>query len=165
MKNYFSDDEKVEVNDNNFLVFTVGEEEFAVDIKNVIEIIEMQELTHVPDLPTFIVGMINFRKKFYPITDLRIRFRMETKAYTERTCMILLAYDNMDVGFIVDEIDEVISVKDEEIKDSPNESTGFYNRFIKKVIYKGKDKCIFVLDCSSLFINEEQYILEINSSR
>lgn len=164
MRNYFSEnEEKVEKKNNNFIVFSVDKEDFSININNVVEIIKMQELTYVPDLPEHMAGIINVRDKFYPITDLRIRFRKERNQYTERTCIILIEYNNLNVGIIVDDIKEVIAVKDDDMKEAPKENSGFYNRFIKKIIYKNNDEYIFVLDCDALFINEEEYIKEINS--
>ena len=79
-----------------FLTFSLGNESYGLEIKYVTEIIGIQPITEVPELPEYIRGIINLRGKIIPVMDVRLRFKKPFNEYNERTCIIVI-----DVGYIV----------------------------------------------------------------
>src|SRR3990172_5823963 len=94
--------------EGKYLTFTMGKEEYGIEIHNVTEIIGIQSITDLPDTPDFVKGVINLRGKVIPVLDVRLRFKMEEKAYNDRTCIIVVNIRNMSVGLIVDTVSEVL---------------------------------------------------------
>jgi len=116
-----------------FLTFVIGKEVYGIEIKYVIEIINIQKITEVPELPDYIKGIINLRGKIIPVMDVRLRFRKEAKEYNDRTCIVVVDIEDISVGLIVDSVSEVISITEEDIVPPPDENTGFNNRYIKGI--------------------------------
>ena len=83
-------DENIEIEEDTqkdrYLVFSFGNENYGIDIKYVIEIIGIQAITEVPELPEYVKGIINLRGKIIPIMDVRLRFKKEPREYDDRTC-------------------------------------------------------------------------------
>jgi purine-binding chemotaxis protein CheW len=107
-----------------YLVFHLDREEFGVHVLKVREIMGLQEITAVPQTPDFVKGVINLRGKVIPVIDLRRKFRLEDAEYTARTCIIVLQVDNdgvsMQVGVIVDGVNEVLTIQENEIENTPD---------------------------------------------
>ncbi len=99
------------VNENEdfemFLTFLMTTEIYAVSLYHVLEIIDMQRVTNVPDTPHYIKGVINLRGKVVPVLDVRLRFGLEERDYDERTCIIVVSIGEVSTGLIVDAVDEV----------------------------------------------------------
>lgn len=93
--------------DDMYLSFSMGEEEYAVGISQVVEIVGLPRIMAVPDLPNYIRGVINLRGKVIPLLDVRLRFRMEHRAYDERTVVIVMEVAGAPIGLIVDGVTEV----------------------------------------------------------
>jgi purine-binding chemotaxis protein CheW len=90
--------------------FKIGNEEFGLDILRGQEIIRLQDLTRVPNSPYFVDGVINLRGKVIPIIALRKRFGLEEQAYDKQTRIVVLEFQNMVLGFIVDSVSEVLRI-------------------------------------------------------
>jgi purine-binding chemotaxis protein CheW len=90
--------------------FTIGQEEFGLDIQSIQEINRMVEITRVPNSPEFVIGVINLRGKVIPIIDLRKRFGFPPKESDKNTRIIVVELGNMVVGFVVDTVREVIRI-------------------------------------------------------
>ncbi len=107
-----------------YLVFHLDREEFGVHVLKVREIMGLQEITAVPQTPDFVKGVINLRGKVIPVIDLRRKFRLESAEYTARTCIIVLQVQSdggsMMVGVIVDGVNEVLTIQEGEIEDTPD---------------------------------------------
>ncbi|MBN2642195.1 MAG: purine-binding chemotaxis protein CheW [Victivallales bacterium] len=116
---------------NRFLTFEVGDEFYGVEILYVTEIVSMQKVTEVPDVPDYIKGVINLRGQVIPVIDVRARFKLEAKEYDDRTCAIVVNVENAVIGLIVDSVDEVINIAEENIGPSPAISESQSCRFIK----------------------------------
>lgn len=142
-----------------FLTFTLEEEVYGIEIKYVTEIIGIQSITKVPEVPEYVKGIINLRGKIIPVIDVRIKFGKESMEYNDRTCIVVIDIIEVSVGLIVDNVDEVLSIDDEEIAAPPANKTGFENRYIKG-IGKSGGKVQLLLDCEKLLKNEEIEILE-----
>src|SRR5665647_3006394 len=116
-----------------FLTFSIGKESYGIEIKFVTEIIGMQDITEVPELPNYVKGIINLRGKIIPVIDVRLRFRKETKEYNDRTCIVVIDIKEISVGLIVDNVAEVIKIDDSNIVPPPDIKTGFHNRYVRAI--------------------------------
>ncbi len=107
-----------------YLTFTLADEEYGVDILKVREIIGVLEITAVPHTPDFIRGVINLRGRVIPVIDLRLKFRMETRGYNDRTCIVVVEVQGGEgpimVGLVVDSVSEVMNVDREHIEPTPS---------------------------------------------
>ena len=116
-----------------FLTFALGKEEYGIEIKYVTEIVGIQVITEVPELPEYVKGIINLRGKIIPIIDVRLRFKKEEKEYNDRTCTIVIDINHISVGLIVDTVVEVISIAEQDIVDPPQINSGENNKYIKGI--------------------------------
>jgi purine-binding chemotaxis protein CheW len=97
----------------------LGEEEYGIAIGYVTEIIGLQSITEIPELPHYVKGIINLRGKIIPVMDVRLRFNKEAKEYNDRTCTIVIEVRDITVGLIVDAVAEVASITSENIVPPP----------------------------------------------
>jgi purine-binding chemotaxis protein CheW len=113
----------IAVKTGKYLTFSLGVEEYGIGILKVKEIIGMMPVTSVPRTPEFVKGVINLRGKVIPVVDLRLKFSMEPVPYTERTCIIVVEIDGDNstllIGIVVDAVSEVLSIKAEDIEETP----------------------------------------------
>ncbi len=137
-----------------FLTFTLGKEEYGIEICYVTEIIGIQAITEIPELPDYVRGIINLRGKIIPVIDVRLRFRKEPVEYNDRTCIIVIDIKEISVGLIVDTVSEVLSIQEENIVPPPEIKTGFHNRYIKG-IGKADNSVKLLLDCEKLLNDDE----------
>lgn len=141
-----------------YLTFELGTESFGIEIRYVTEIIGMQPVTYVPEVPAYVKGIINLRGKIIPVIDLRLRFKKEAAEYTDRTCIIVIDIGEISIGFIVDSVAEVINIGDENIVPPPNYRTGFHNRYIKGIGKVGNDVKL-LLDCDKIISENDMEII------
>ncbi len=139
---------------NRFLTFSLGEESYGIEIKYVIEIIGIQSITRVPELPEYVKGIINLRGKIIPVLDVRLRFKKEPKEYNDRTCVIVVDIKDVSIGLIVDSVAEVISISEENMVEPPQLNKGFNNRYIKRIGKVGNEVKL-LLDCEKLLTEAE----------
>ena len=117
------DDDNEDTQANKYLFFRIGKESYGIGIRYVIEIIELQNISLVPDLPDYVKGVINLRGRVIPIVDLRLRFDMEERAYDNRTCIIITEVDHILVGCLVDTVEEVMEILEKNIEPPPKFKT------------------------------------------
>jgi len=143
-----------------YLTFALGREEYGIEILKVQEIIGMMDVTKVPKAPDFIRGIINLRGSVIPVVDLRMKFGMEKKADSERTCVIVVnvsAEENakhLTMGIIVDEVSEVLDIREEQIDPPPNFGALVDTRFILGIGKLGK-KVAILLDIDKVLKTQE----------
>ena len=117
-----------------YLTFSLEKEEYGIGILKVKEIIGMMPITSVPRTPAFVKGVVNLRGKVIPVLDLRAKFEMETIAYTERTCIIVVEIDSAAstilIGIVVDSVCEVLNIREEEIEETPKFGTQLKHDYI-----------------------------------
>jgi len=101
-----------------YLTFKLAGEEYGLEILKVREIIGIMDITAVPQMPTFVKGVINLRGKVIPVIDLRLKFRMDAEAYTDETCIIVVDVGTM-MGIIVDTVQEVLDIDGAQIEPAP----------------------------------------------
>ena len=102
-----------------YLTFAVGDEHYGVGISAVTEIVGLQQIMGIPDVPAFIKGVINLRGKVVPVMDVRLRFGMPERAYDERTVIIVMEVEGAPLGLIVDGVSEVLEISPDHI-DTPS---------------------------------------------
>ena len=137
-----------------FLTFSIGAEEYAIEVRYVTEIIGMQTITEVPELPEYIKGIINLRGKIIPVMDIRLRFKKEPREYDDRTCIIVIDIGEISIGLIVDTVSEVLSIDEGNIVSPPQVNRGSQNKYIK-AIGKIDQNVKLILDCQKL-LNEDE---------
>ncbi|NLN81520.1 MAG: purine-binding chemotaxis protein CheW [Clostridiales bacterium] len=139
-----------------FLTFSLGNESYGLEIKYVTEIIGIQPITEVPELPEYIRGIINLRGKIIPVMDVRVRFKKPFNEYNERTCIIVIDVKDTSLGLIVDMVSEVLPISDENIAPPPDINKSAGNRFVKGIGKVGSDVKL-LLDCE-MFLQEDDII-------
>jgi purine-binding chemotaxis protein CheW len=121
-------DAKREERAGKYLTFHLGNEEFAIKVLKVREIMGIQEITAVPQTPPFVKGVLNLRGKVIPVVDLRLKFGLAAVEYTQRTCIIVVQVPGqagpMLVGTIVDGVSEVLNLTSADIEDTPDFGRG-----------------------------------------
>jgi len=150
---------------NTFLSFVVHEELFAVNVQKVLEVLQQQHITRVPNAPDYIKGIINFRGEVVPVFETRTKFNLpQREADKEHVIIVLDLSDNTElfrVGAIVDKVKDVINIEDSEIKPVPAMSKDFDSSFLKG-IFKLQDNFIMLLDIDKIFSSDEKLFLKEN---
>lgn len=144
---------------NQQVTFSLGKEEYGIEITKVQEIIGYQGFTRVPNVPDFIKGVINLRGTVVPVVDLRKKFEMEEKEYTKFTVIIILEALERIMGIIVDAISDVVSLTEQDIQDAPSFTVNVRTDFIKGMGKKG-EKLIILLDMDKVLSQEELELLD-----
>ncbi|HET7813663.1 MAG TPA: chemotaxis protein CheW [Candidatus Baltobacteraceae bacterium] len=139
--------------------FSLGTEEYGVDISQVQEIIRMVEITHVPRAPHFMEGVINLRGQLIPIIDLRTRFGMPRAEQTKSTRIVVTEIGSKRVGIVVDAVSEVINIPLEQVEDAPEMIAGVGTEYIQGVGKVG-ERLIILLDLTMVISGEEKAELE-----
>ena len=136
-----------------YLTFLLGREEFAIQVLKVREIMGIQDITGVPQTPSYVKGVINLRGKVIPVVDLRLKFCLPEIEYTQRTCIIVVRVESagtpLHTGIIVDAVSEVLNLAGADIEDTPDfgdgeNSAASYLLGMAKV--KGKVKILLDID-------------------
>lgn len=139
---------------NRYLTFSIGNESYGIEVRYVTEIIGIQAITEIPELPGYIKGIINLRGKIIPVMDVRLRFKKEPREYNDRTCIIVIDIRDISIGLIVDTVSEVITILEQDIVEPPKMNKGFQNRYIKN-IGKVENDVKLLLDCEKLLTDDE----------
>ena len=140
------------------VTFSIGEEEFGVDILKVQEIIRTMEITKVPRAQDFVEGVINLRGKVIPIIDLRRRFGFTSKEHDKHTRIIVIEINNMIVGFVVDSVSEVLRIPAATVEPPPPVVAGVESEYISGV-GKLQDRLLILLDLDKLLSSEDMEAL------
>jgi len=139
--------------------FKIGNEEFGVDILRVQEINRMLQITTVPNTNNFIEGVINLRGKVIPVVDLRAKFGMGKIEHDKNTRIVVVELSNKTVGFIVDEVSEVLRIPKSITEAPPEMVSGINSEFITAV-GKLEDRLIILLDLEKTLSTEDVSELE-----
>lgn len=148
-------DEKEE---GQFLSFILDDETYAMNISQVREVLDMSRITHIPQMPDFMRGVINLRGKVVPIVDLRIKFNMNITEDTVHTCIIIIELpiegEVTLLGIIADSVKEVLTIQGNTIEAPPRLGTRLHSEFITGM-YQNGDEFIILLDIDHVFSLEE----------
>jgi purine-binding chemotaxis protein CheW len=139
--------------------FTIGQEEFGLDIQCIQEINRMVDITRVPNSPEYVTGVINLRGKVIPIIDLRKRFGFPPKDSDKNTRIIVVELSGMVVGFVVDTVREVIRIPKNITEPPPAIVAGIGSEFITAVA-KLENRLLILLDLERILREKEKQQLE-----
>jgi purine-binding chemotaxis protein CheW len=145
--------------EGKFITFNLRGEEYGISIYAIKEINGMMNITAVPRTPEYVKGIINLRGKIVPVIDLRTRFGLETKAYDDKTCIVVVdragVTENCLTGLIVDTVAEVVDVKQDDVQPTPQYGAGADNKLFLGVA-KVKDRVVILLDIDSVLKDEDE---------
>lgn len=151
---------------DSFLTFKLDEEFFGVDVKKVIEILEVPDITKIPLAPDYMAGIINLRGKVLPLIDTKIKFGLGAVEFTVDTCIIVIEIEVegeiLQIGTLVDSVQEVLEISQSEVQPSPSIEAKYKLEFIRGMIRKGDD-FIMLLNLDEVFsIQDVMYMQETN---
>ena len=134
-----------------YLIFNLGVEEFGTEVMKVREIMGLQDITVIPQVPAYVKGVINLRGKVIPVIDLRLKLAMEPQEYTPRTCIVVMrtrqADEDLMIGMIVDGVVEVLNLMASDIEDTPDFGPGVVTPYLTGMAkVKGKVKILLDID-------------------
>ena len=153
------DDDEEDNIEEMYLTFEVSAEEYGVGIINVTEIVRLQKIIEVPDVPHYVRGVINLRGKVIPVIDVRKRFTLPSTEYSNRTTIIVLEVDSVPTGLIVDQVNEVLEIPESDIDDPPRKHKG--EEGVIQGMGKHGDKVCIILDIEHL-LSDEQLTFDID---
>ncbi len=152
---------------HSFLSFTLDKEYFAVDVKKVIEILEVPAITKIPLAPKYLSGIINLRGKVLPLVDTKVKFGLSPVEFTVDTCVIVMEIniedDVIQIGTLVDSVLEVMEVPDNAIQPSPSVDAKYKLEYIRGM-YRKDDDFILLLNLDKVFSIEEMNFLQEQNS-
>lgn len=152
---------KEDIDQTQYVAFSLGEELYSIDALLVQEIIELGPITKIPHLSEYIRGVINLRGTIIPVIDLKRRFSMPPGDYKKHTCVIITEFKNSLIGLIVDNVFDVISASDTSFLSPPEFRTTVRTDFIKGLLRMREGdtafdgKLIIVLDIHKVLSEEE----------
>jgi len=138
--------------------FKLGKEEFGVDILKVQEINRMLQITDMPNSPDFVEGIVNLRGRIIPVIDLKKRLKMKEKEYDNSTRIIVVELAGKTIGFIVDEVSEVLRIESNITEAPPDMVAGINSDYITAVA-KLEDRLLILLDLNKVLTQEEEKVL------
>lgn len=141
-----------------WLTFWLDGQLYAFSVIHVEGILSMMPITTVPEYPAYAKGIIDLRGTIVPVIDLRLRFSKQEAAYTDKTCIINCRVGENNVGFIVDEMEAVLSISDEMISHPPRVTDDPAKRYltgIARVSADGKEKIVLCLDATQILQQDE----------
>jgi len=140
-----------------FTIFNISDETFGIDISRVLEILRVPKIFTIPGLPEFLSGVMSVRGAVIPVMDLRRRFGMNPAGRKER--IILVRYGLEKIGFLVDEIKEILELNPDELRPSPSIFKGFKTEYLTG-IGKKDERIILILNIDNLLTSEEKILLQ-----
>jgi len=147
-------------NSRELLTFTLGSEEYGIDILKVQEIRGYDAVTTIANTPDFIKGVINLRGIIVPIVDMRIKFKLGNITYNELTVVIILNVAKRVVGIVVDGVSDVIALTADQLKPSPEFSTSLDTQYITG-LGTVDDRMIIVMDIEKLMTSRDMDLVEL----
>ena len=144
---------------NRFLTFFVDEEQYGIDISKIKEIIAPITITHIPKTPDFVKGVINLRGSIIPVVDIRLKFEMEAREMDVETAIIIYEVDKVSIGFVVDRVEDVLTLDEKHISEAPRFGSNIDTSFIENVA-EVDDDVIMLLNLEKIF--EPQELLDIS---
>jgi len=154
--NIFEDEDTMK---DQYLTFKIADEVFGFGIEYVTEIVGMQNITEVPDMQSFVKGVINLRGSVIPVIDVRLRFGQSEREYDERTCIIVVKMNDLSVGLIVDIVQEVTDIPESQVSPPPSVYGGAGSDYIHGM-GKLEDKVVILLNVTMLLGQDELDQLE-----
>ncbi|WP_409307266.1 chemotaxis protein CheW [Pectobacterium sp. B1J-3] len=142
-----------------FLIFTLGDEEYGVDILKVQEIRGYDQVTRIANTPTFIKGVTNLRGVIVPIVDLRIKFAQQEVDYDDNTVVIVLNLGQRVVGIVVDGVSDVLSLTADQIRPAPEFAVTLSTEYLTGLGSLG-ERMLILVDIEKLLSSEEMALVD-----
>lgn len=142
-----------------FLIFTLGNEEYGIDILKVQEIRGYDQVTRIANTPTFIKGVTNLRGVIVPIIDLRVKFAQQDVSYDENTVVIVLNLSQRVVGIVVDGVSDVLSLTAEQIRPAPEFAVTLATEYLTGLGALG-ERMLILVDIEKLLSSEEMSLVD-----
>lgn len=140
--------------EGKYLTFFADSQLFGIPIAHVVQIINVQEITEIPEFPSYAKGIVNLRGNIIPVIDIRLRLGKLEAPYDEKTCIIVTNIHGHDIGYIVDMVNEVTDIEDELISPPPKVSKERTSVFLTG-IGKKNGKVTLLLDPEKLVDEED----------
>ncbi|MCL2304109.1 MAG: chemotaxis protein CheW [Planctomycetaceae bacterium] len=137
-----------------YLSFRLGDEDYCLEIRHVTEIVGIQKVTQVPDMPHYVKGVVNLRGQVIPVIDMRLRFNMPGRDYDERTCIVVINLNGSQVGLVVDTVNEVRSIEETNVSPPPKSGGAPSAQYIRGLGKVGESVKI-ILDANKLLFEDE----------
>ncbi len=144
---------------NEFLVFTLGTEEYGIDILKVQEIRGYEAVTRIANIPEFIKGVVNLRGIIVPIVDLRIKLNLGTPTYDQFTVVIILNLEGRLVGIVVDGVSDVLQLQPDQMRPTPEISASLDTRYIVG-LGTVEQRMLILVDIAKLMNSDEMALME-----
>ena len=142
-----------------FLIFTLGAEEYGIDILKVQEIRGYDQVTRIANTPAFIKGVTNLRGVIVPIIDLRVKFAQQGVSYNENTVVIVLNFGQRVVGIVVDGVSDVLSLTAEQIRPAPEFAVTLATEYLTGLGSLG-ERMLILVDIEKLLSSEEMSLID-----
>lgn len=137
-----------------YLTFQLKSEMYGCPISPINDIIEMKDITGVPQTRDYVEGVINLRGTVIPVINLRQKFGIEKGEYTRQTCIVVVELDDLQTGLIVDQVEEVLEVSDDQVDPAPSMGQEINREFISGM-GKLNDDVIVLLNLNKVLTEEE----------
>ena len=147
-----------------YLTFTLGAENYGVDILKVQEIRGYDNVTHIPHAPAFIKGVINLRGAIVPVVDLRIKFGLGRVEYDAMTVMMILNIAGRVVGAVVDGVSDVIALDDSDLRLPPDFGASVDTRYLEGLATV-EDRMLIIVNIERLLTSEEMALFNRDVSK
>ena len=141
-----------------YLTVVLENEAYGLNVLKIREIIRLQKITPVPQMPAFVKGVINLRGRIIPVVDLRGRFRMPEVQPTKETRIVVAESSSTRVGLIVDGVSEVLLLPADSVEATPGVASGDDAEYLRGIAKLG-DRLVLLLELDGLFGSEEQAVL------
>ncbi|MBF58980.1 chemotaxis protein CheW [Halomonas sp. FeN2] len=152
-----------EAENREFLVFSLGDEEYAIDILKVQEIRGYENVTRIANAPDFIKGVTNLRGVIVPIVDLRIKFHFDKVEYGGQTVVIVVNVADRVVGIVVDGVSDVMTLTPDQIKPAPEFGVTLSSDFLSG-LGSLDDRMLVLVDIDKLLTSDEMALVESTSN-
>ena len=165
MDELFDDyDEELENLDEKYLIFVVQEEPYAVPVAKVTEIVRLPQVIEVPDVPDFIMGVVNLRGKVIPLMDVRTRFGLAERDHTDRTVVVVLEHEGISTGLIVDAVNEVCEIPETNIDPPPQWQSEGHTKGVIRGLGKHGEDVVVILDSERFLTSKESFAPEVGGA-
>ena len=148
-----------ETGGEEYLAFTLGREEYGIDILKVQEIRGYETVTRIANAPDFIKGVINLRGIIVPIVDLRIKFQLDRVEYNQYTVVIILNLKDRVVGIVVDGVSDVLTLQSQQIKPAPEFSGALDTEYIRG-LGSIDERMLILVDIDKLMSSSEMGLID-----
>lgn len=142
--------------DGKYLTFWTDQQLFGVPIADVLQIVGIQNITEIPNFPSYAKGIINLRGSIIPVIDVRLRFNKEEAPYNERTCIIVTNIGERNAGVIVDAVDAVVNIPEEIVSPIPSLASEAANPYLTGIA-RLEQKVVLLLNTGRLLSEDSGY--------